>query len=300
MHFLRNSSYIGTPKALHTKEYSANSIIGGSAYEWYIQYRNAFANWQQLKEALKRQFTTPLTPFMAVAKLASRRQGREETAMDYIASVLRDFDALSIYGEQERISIVQNGLAPRLRSLVIGKTWHSVQEMDLHLRTIEASDELYRETGPNNTAKAFVPRRSVQALTQEEDSISEYEKEGCEESDEQESTGCQVIQSKPYTRRYESDDKSKNFSNGNRAVDDHKIRPTEKSSEAIISKDACFNCGSSSHRFRNCDKPVVRAFCFRCGKKDVITPKCDCGPKNLRAVAYCHQTISDGYEREES
>lgn len=87
-------------------------IIEGSVYEWYIQYRGAFRNWEELKEGLKRQFTTPLTPFMSVAKLASKRQQKDESAMAFIASVLRDFDALNIYGEQERISIIQNGLAP--------------------------------------------------------------------------------------------------------------------------------------------------------------------------------------------
>ena len=52
-------------------------LVEGCVYEWYIQYRHSFANWQQLRDGLKKQFTTPLTHFMKVAKLATRRQQKD-------------------------------------------------------------------------------------------------------------------------------------------------------------------------------------------------------------------------------
>lgn len=99
--------------------------------------------------------------------------------MQYIASVLREFDALKIYSEKERIAIIQNGLRDDLRQVVRGHTWNTVHEMDFHLRTTEVAEELHRE------------RKSVNMMSTEEEQCEEklefcgenstngFESEGC-------------------------------------------------------------------------------------------------------------------------
>lgn len=146
-------------------------LIGGYVYEWYMQYRHRFANWEQLVGGLKKQFTTPLTQFMKVAKLAARRQGRDETAMAYIASIQREFDEMGMYSEKEKLSIIQNGFNERLRNVALSHDWDSVQAMDLHLRTIEVADELRKETESQAQKRPFFPRRSVNALEMKETSV---------------------------------------------------------------------------------------------------------------------------------
>lgn len=84
-------------------------LLKGSALVWYTQYQREFLQWNDLKEGFLRQYTTPLSKFVVAAKLASRRQEKNESATDYISSVLRDFDEMEVHDEEERISIVQNG-----------------------------------------------------------------------------------------------------------------------------------------------------------------------------------------------
>lgn len=44
----------------------------------------------------------------------------------------------------------------------------------------------------------------------------------------------------------------------------------------------CWNCGENDHKFRRCTKPK-NIFCFRCGKQNVTSPKCNDCTKNLKA-----------------
>lgn len=74
---------------------------------------------------------------MTAAKLASRRQQKDETATEYIASIIRDFDSMQLFDEEERISVVQNGLLPDLRSRAMSRVWTSFQEMSIWLRQTE-------------------------------------------------------------------------------------------------------------------------------------------------------------------
>lgn len=144
-------------------------LVEGSVYEWYMQYRSSFANWQQLVDGLRKQFTTPLTTFHKFAALNERRQKKEESAMDYIASVQREFDELSIENEQEKIAIIQNGLKDQLRLVAMSQRWETVQQMDLHLRTVEVADELRRETDLKARKPMFnYPKRGINACEMSE------------------------------------------------------------------------------------------------------------------------------------
>ncbi|XP_065356327.1 uncharacterized protein LOC135950718 [Calliphora vicina] len=43
---------------------------------------------------------------------------------------------------------------------------------------------------------------------------------------------------------------------------------------ATNSRYICWNCKQSGHSFMNCPSPNRRIFCFRCGRDNVVTPKC--------------------------
>lgn len=134
-----------------------------------MRYKNTFTNWQQLVEGMKRQYTTPLTAFHKIAALNERRQKREESTMDYIASIQHEFDELGMSNEQEKIAIIQNGLRENLRNVAMSQQWHSVQQMDLHLRTVEVADELRRETDLKARRGTFFPRKNVHAIESKEE-----------------------------------------------------------------------------------------------------------------------------------
>lgn len=264
-------------------------LIDGCVYEWYMQYRHNFANWNQLLEGLKKQFTTPLTHFMKVAKLAARRQRKEETAMTYIASIQREFDELGMYSEREKISIIQNGLNDRLRNVALSHDWVTVQDMDLHLRTIEVADELRKETESQVQKRLFFPRRAINTV--DVDSPSELEGVGDNfgdeyglESDEQSEVNCQAIRAKaPFRpnpkRGYMT--KSAEEQNSNK----EKITTLTDTKDTQTRKTACYNCQSELHRLMDCEEPITRIFCFRCGREGVRALNCTCNPKNSKGVA---------------
>lgn len=245
-------------------------LIEGCVYEWYMQYRHNFANWEQLLEGLKKQFTTPLTHFMKVAKLAARRQQKSETAMAYIASIQREFDELGMYSEKEKISIIQNGLNDRLRNVALAHAWNSVQEMDLHLRTIEVADELRNETEVQAQKRPFFFRKSINAIETEcigDVEMGEEENENKAELETEGNVNCQAMMVRPQFN-----------SNYKKGYNTNEMKEQPR-------KPTCYNCKSELHRLVDCGEPISRIFCFRCGREGVRAPNCTCGPKNAKYVA---------------
>lgn len=121
--------------------------------------------------------------------------------MTYIAAIQPEFDALGMYSEKEKISIVQNGLNDRLRDVAMAHSWNTVQDMDLHLRTVEVVDELRKETESKTMKKPFFPRRVVNVVGTDETNESNEnecsnESDGpreCEDDEEVLQCDCQAI-----------------------------------------------------------------------------------------------------------
>lgn len=246
-------------------------LIDGCVYEWYMQYRDQFANWEQLREGLVKQFTTPLTHFMKVAKLAARRQGKDESAMSYIASVQREFDAMEIYSEQEKISVIRNGLNDRLRDIAMSSQWQSVQELDLHLRSVEVADELHKETEAKTFRRQFFPKRSVNAI---ENDTSGFESIIEDEDDNEKDDGNKVLECDAFKAK-------SNFKRNNRQFDKNMVSektsmPNSEVKEAMSRRVyKCYNCKSEEHLLHECDQPIERVFCFKCGAEGMTANKCD-------------------------
>lgn len=229
-------------------------LLKGSALDWYTQYRHEFTRWEELKTGFLKQYTTPLTKFVTAAKLASRRQLKSESASEYIASIIRDFDEMEVEAEEERIAIVQNGLLPDLRSRAMSRDWNSVQEMSIWLRKTETADKLYGPPTQQPFQRRFFTKRPTMAIEQalEEGDREENESEIVGEVEESQ---CSAMNAK------------RNFSNR---------KSGQSATEIKQKKSTCYNCKSNQHYFNDCDQPVTRIFCFRCGKDDVLAPNCDC------------------------
>lgn len=233
-------------------------LLTDSALDWYTQYRNEFMQWNGLKAGFLKQYTTPLSKFVTAAKLASRKQQRTESASDYIASIIRDFDEMEVNDEEERISIVQNGLLPDLRSRAMSRDWRSVQEMSIWLRKTETADKLYGQPPQQPFVRKFFTKRPTMAIAAQEKEL--YEEVFCEESEADEMIEIGESQCNAMNRR--------NFSN--------KKSGQTATPEAKQRKSVCYNCKSNQHYFNDCDKPIDRIFCLRCGKEEVLAPNCEC------------------------
>lgn len=283
LELLRVSEQMSHDDVFHKFHY----LLGGTASDWFIHYRQTFNNWADLREGLEKQFTTPMNNFLAVSRLASKRQGKDESTMHYIASVMREFDALKIYSEQERIAVIQNGLRDELRQIARGHTWTSIQEMDLHLRTNEVAEELHRESAPRKF-KPFFPREAIHMITGEETQATDQSEctstsdvELTENEEQCEESCCNAVKSQRFgpRQRYAGNSAGKPTSNthakrgGFTAIRESRGKVESNNDaksttgETVHHRTGCFNCGSAAHRFAECDKPYERIFCFRCASQ---------------------------------
>jgi hypothetical protein len=240
-------------------------LVKEAASDWYIQNRTSFSNWNELKAGLIAQFTTPLNKFMQTQKLAQRRQGRDESASEYVNSIVRDFDSMCVYDEEEKIPIVINGLKPEFRTRAMSREWSTVQELNVFLRKLEVADELYEMGNKKFVPNKFFPRRSVNVV----DAIDEGE----EIERENVATDREVnhdVEVNAVSRQNGDRQRIRGQVSGNN-FGKSEIRSAK---ETQSKKVGCFNCGSELHLFRNCDKPITRIFCFVCGAKDVLSPNC--------------------------
>lgn len=243
-------------------------LLKGNALDWFTQYRREFNDWNELRAGFLKQYTTPLSKFVTAAKLASRRQQKHESATDYISSIVRSFDEMEVNDEQERVSIIQNGLLPDLRNRAMSRDWASVQEMSIWLRKTELADKLYTGVSTQPPRGGNFPFRRPTMASQVQENEVQIEKEAANEEtsnvEEYEENQCNALGG-PTNRQ-------KNF--------------------------RCFNCKETSHYFNDCDQPITRVFCFRCGNEGVLAPFCECRknkeqPKNGRPVAAIEQNPCD-------
>lgn len=290
-------------------------LLGETAYEWYNQYHMTFRNWDELKQGLLNQFTTSLTIFARMSKLATHRQAANESAMVYIAKLQREFEAAGVTKEQEKISIVQHGLLERLRNVAMSRPWNTVQELDMHLRTIEASDDLRKQT-ENKPKKWFYTKKTVNVVEPEgesgqeteegenENKIVPYECESDESNEsEHDDRHCYLLKRRGGDK-FPSQNKTKpvnKFSpkDQNRQPkqsNSREVKPEQKTgnvngkneSKSSKPKGVCFRCKSDQHWIKDCTEPLSDHIeCWRCGKPDVLLPDCDCkaNPKNLELAA---------------
>lgn len=271
-------------------------LVKGNASEWYIQYRSKFRNWTELKAGLIKQYTTPLNKFMVTQRLARHRQGKYESASEFISRMTREFDSMCVYDEYEKIPVIQNGLREELRLRATSTLWNSVAEMNVFLSQMEIADELHALSSQDRSHKKegvyqqkFVTRRSVNAIEAvgDCDSVVEEEEEGYTSENSQNSEEVELCA---------FNSKQSNFSKDPKRFHtkfDGRKKITAASGQKVVSGDkkrACFNCKSDAHLFRDCDKPVDRIFCFTCGEEGKLSPNCahesvQSEPKNLEAVA---------------
>lgn len=163
---------------------------------------------------------------------------------------------MEVQDEEERISIVQNGLLPGLRSRAMSRDWRSVQEMSIWLRKTEMADQLYGQQTQQPFVRNFFTKRPTMAVSmahEMQDSGGEYECDETNDLIELEESPCNVVDTR---RNFERKPQTNRFENKQ--------------------KKGCYNCKSSQHYMNDCDQPISRIFCFRCGKDGSVAPTCEC------------------------
>ena len=282
-------------------------LVKGNASEWYIQYRSKFRNWTELKAGLIKQYTTPLNKFMVTQRLARHRQGKYETSSEFISRMTREFDSMCVYDEFEKIPVIQNGLRDELRIRAMSREWNNVAELNVFLSQLEIADELHALSSrerPHPKESTYQPkfmsRRSVNAIEMVEECnsvLGEEEEEGYMSDNSQNSEEMELC---AFDSKYSKFSKeSKKFSGQRIGSGKPATKFSQKSFRAPIDrKMSCYSCKSESHLLRDCDKPVERVFCFKCGAEGLLSPNCTHSrlneeTKNVQAVARSQPTPNE-------
>lgn len=279
-------------------------LVKGHASDWYIQYRTQFQNWNELKNGLIKQYTTPLNKFMKTQVLGQCRQGKSETSSEFVNRMTREFDSMCMYDEYEKIPVIINGLRDELRDRALSRDWTDVASLNVFLSQMEIADEL-RAMSSHRSFNKFPFRKSVHAIETncESNAIHEALDENDERSDDIDQESMEVCAYNTKRQKFHKITKP-NFHKNSSSQPSVEKGALQFSGATDGKKLICFNCKSGTHRFRDCDKPVNRIFCFTCGAEGKLSPNCTHGvktmdeTKNVSEVACQSLQTSDSNESE--
>ncbi|XP_017475330.1 PREDICTED: uncharacterized protein LOC108365715 [Rhagoletis zephyria] len=218
-------------------------LLSGEAREWYWLYIKSHGkvDWPSLQLALRRQFASQHTDFELLRELTERKQRPGESIDEYfhVVGTLRSRLRNPI-PEYEIIRLVKGNLRESLAKIVYPIAAYSLEQLRLECKEVE---------------RCF-PRRD-RTLTSGVAPRSQHVNEIMSIEDEE------------------------HFSPGDEGqVTVEEIRHQRAARQpAGRSKVSCWNCDVEGHFFTDCMPMQRRIFCFKCGKLDVITPKCPvCNP----------------------
>lgn len=222
-------------------------LLGGEAREWYWLYirTNRNVDWPTLQFALQRQFASQLTDFELMREINERKQKPGESIDEYFHAIgiLRSRLRNQI-PEYEMVRLVKGNLRESLAKLVYPIAVYSVEQLRMECKEVE---------------RCFPRRDRVQQSGFAPRSYQVHEITPIQ-TDEQESPrdeGQVPVEEVRYQR----------------------VTKHPPSRDQSSRKNTCWNCGLEGHLFTDCMSLHRRIFCFKCGKPEVITPKCSvCNP----------------------
>lgn len=217
-------------------------LLSGEAREWYWLYirSNRNLDWPSLQFALQRQFASQQTDFELMREITERKQKPTETIDEYFHAmgILRSRLRNPI-PEYEMVRLMKGNLRESLAKLVYPIAVYSIEQLRMECKEVERCFPR-KERMPQG---GFVPRAChVNEIINQ---VNEQEPPGDEGQASVEELRYQRVTKHPSNRDASS---RKNLT--------------------------CWNCGAEGHVFTDCMSLQRRIFCFKCGKLDVITPKC--------------------------
>lgn len=245
-------------------------LVRGVARDWYwlfVKANNA-TNWPTLREALRRQFQGNRSEFELMRDMVERKQrsGESVEAYFYVMYKLRS-KLKNPVTERDMIKIIKRNLRENLAIRIYPMTVYNVD----HLR-----DECME-------AEALISRQSSRSTFQQPQRYSQPRGHNaneimvCEYDDDQWPTEEDMHVEELQQSRQHKQPQFQNVVQQQKNSQQHQnTQPQEK--RVII----CWNCHQPGHVYMDCTSLQRNIFCYKCGLKDVITPKCpNCATGNF-------------------
>lgn len=235
----------------------AIDLFEDDALIWFRANRDGVHTWNELVNLLLVTFQKPFYQDELLDEIRKRTQGTHEKICIFIATMQNMFNRLPVkLTEQQKLSILRRNLHPYFQQAICRDNFSTVSELITVLRMIEQTKENcdnFRE--PELHSRHLEPDLAFQGNYNALNAINQ-----CSNADRMNSQHLEP--NLAYQGNY-------NSLNAIQKTNNHSVP-----NDSMPSK--CWNCRSLGHRFRDCQLPQQRMFCYRCGKFGETTKKCPC------------------------
>lgn len=228
---------------------SASDLFTGKATYWFRQVKSCLSNWEDLVLKLKKDFLSTDFDEDIWTQIKSRRQGKTEPVVLFIACLETLFARLSrTPAETTKIRYIKLGLQREYQTRLALSDIDSVSTLSNLCKRLEEADVLGLATSSRTISCLGDPELAY---------ISDRS------SSSNSNTNVHI---------------KKKFNNQKRkSVKPVNSQVNVTSSNKVIS---CWRCGLQNHTFKNCISNIKKKFCFKCGKEDTTSKECSCNKGN--------------------
>lgn len=219
------------------------------SFFWRFQSMNPTARYPHFIRAFSTEFGSAVKDCMISATIAQTRQGMNQSFTDFLERMRLLLDSMEQpMDDAQFIHLVKSNCIPDLSNIMFPMQIFSKESLSRHGR--EAEQQLqYQQQFYKSYVPKFAPRRVVSEMSIDENDLS---------------SRIEELEASISALKFQNRQKK------NKDTDEEEIT-------------GCFNCRSTEHFQKDCPEDVTDIYCFRCGRRGVITPKCPkCRPKNRR------------------
>lgn len=272
-------------------------LLGGKARTYFLNHYQNWNSWTDLKRAFRLKFLSERPDFTMLDKIIERKQGEEELTLDYVEAMQSLFNGMESVADDEMqihyiIRNMRDGIRAQVKPFV--RTLRTVNDLVQHCKNIEEEsgkkkkkpdghrglDEMaldgqageifesfmlrYFDQGKRNAAP--IPFQKARPMTNQTGNAVHVQQQNAYGFEPRAgalnrslNTGTQQTQQQPGFHGL---------------IGSGDSRPQQAPGRAAGSGPQCWNCGSPEHGYRLCPNPIQTPFCFRCGRRDTVTPRC--------------------------
>lgn len=224
----------------------APEILTQDALLWYRTKK--FSSWLDLVSHLKEAYLPYDYEISLMDEIRKRTQGSQEKVLTYITIMENLFKKLKQPPREiDRVALIKRNLLPEIQSHLALNRVSTVDDLICLSRAVEETQARIQKYVP--------PPTSNRSLLEPE-----------------------LAYKKPSGQTSVLAFKSQNVSS---TPAKRETNPSQSISNSTLGNSpSCWNCGSTSHRFKKCDKPRSKRFCFKCGENNVSIYNCPNCRKN--------------------
>lgn len=236
-------------------------LFAGRARLWYRSWYDTFGCWDELLDALKREFLPPKYDYRLLASISNRRQKQSETFAEYLTIMQSQFNHLAIrVDERHKLGIIEENMLPKYAVAVSTIEIHSLTQLSNICRRIDFACSK-RDVGSLFEEKPHVARGVHHNRQRDVHEMEASANEGPGAASE-----LGVGEAECGHPTHPGDSEVCAVQRAPKPVTMNRGEPRK-----------CFNCMAEGHNFAECKQTRNGVFCYGCGSRNVTLFNCkDC------------------------